>query len=91
MPVGANFATSGRCTGEATQETQSVEQLLAETSECGRKIYALIPETGTTTIDADSSGTISAFRLLWRGLPELEISGLAVLGPGGEYRRGEGF
>ena len=90
VPVGANFATSGRCTGEATQETQSVEQLLAETSECGRKIYALIPETGTTPIDEIVRHDLS-FPFVMAGLTELEISGLAVLGPGGEYRRGEGF
>lgn len=90
VPVGANFATSGRCTGEAAQKTQSVEQLLAETSECGRKIYALIPETGTTTIDEIVRHDLS-FPFVMAGLTELEISGLAILGPGGEYRRGEGF
>ena len=67
----------------------SPETLLLGVSDCGRKIYSLIPESGTVTVDELVRHELS-FPYVMAGLTELEISGLAVLCPGGEYRRGDG-
>lgn len=92
VSASANFARRDvqRDAADASQtDEERVARMLAETSECGRKIYSLIPETGTTTIDEIVRNKLS-FPFVMAGLTELEISGLAVLGPGGEYRRGTG-
>lgn len=67
----------------------SPETLLLGASDCGKKIYSLIPENGTVTVDELVRHELS-FPYVMAGLTELEISGLAVLCPGGEYRRGDG-